>query len=588
MASGLEVAGVVLGAIPMLIDALNLYSDLSKLRTEPAFGDIVLHILMLKDCVIVLETMRNDEMTEALETAVAESVKVGMELIERQKAKQGRARYVAAIGSPKFEDARLKFKESVTILQSLTQSLQLRKLLAEQDGSRINPEVPKAVRGIVNFRKPSHETCSMSPDDRPSLLSQRTFDTAKAGSIADVVSLADEVATRAFRNGTYFGKDLSIETGTVVILPKHSSEDRPSYVPILAKYDTGADGNFISINFVRHHDLVDRLVEIQEDGSVETVFYGLDGHEYRITHTVTLHWCSATMNKIRHTLFHVAEEVPYDLLLGNDFIMENRVLNPQRVGLPLRSKRKTQGPAPSRPEEARRKVEHERAAADEALRARQEDRHKRALEKETRKLLKEQTSASAMMSPATPSSASSSVSSNTHSVANIPRQFTILHILKPSMASQLLQPPRRQHLPSVQNNRFAINMPGRPATQIHHRSRDILRPPHPSIRALLSQLRLPTLRIHNPRRHLAHEEPRRNPIDQHVPWPQLNRQIARQMQHRGFARRVRERADTARRADADAGHAARDDDAGRVVQGGARGQEGRESGSLVVYPNLVI
>ncbi|KAF3004795.1 hypothetical protein E8E13_002947 [Curvularia kusanoi] len=387
-----ELAGLTFGTLPLITQATKVFSTLSKMKNGPTFEDIVLHVLMLQDCVIVLRTIRDDEMTEAMKTATAEIVKVGMKLIERQShLKQSRVKYVAAIASQQFEDARLKFKESVTVLQSLTQSLQLRRLLAERDARQLDLQMTKAAPGYDDHKSLNLKGQSEPHDDRYSVFSQRTFNTATAGSIADVVSLADEIATRAVRNGTYFGNDLSIETGTVVILPKHQPKERPRHVPIVAKYDTGADGNFISIDFLRQHHLEDRLVEIQEDGSVETIFVGLDGHEYHITHTITLHWCSATMNKIRHTLFHVAEEVPYDLLLGNGFIMENRILDPQHQIT----------------EESRRKSEHQKAAADEVLRARLEDKRKRALEKETRKLLKEQTSMSAMITPATHSSTGS-------------------------------------------------------------------------------------------------------------------------------------------------------------------------------------
>lgn len=42
------------------------------------------------------------------------------------------------------------------------------------------------------------------------------------------------------------------------------------------------------------------------------------------------------MHKVRKTLFHVVDEVGYDLLLGDDFIMENKVFNTPRSALPLR------------------------------------------------------------------------------------------------------------------------------------------------------------------------------------------------------------------------------------------------------------
>lgn len=154
--------------------------------------------------------------------------------------------------------------------------------------------------------------------------------------------MAEKIANQALRNGSYSRSDPSLDTGTAVVV----RDERPNCIPVRAKHDTAADANFIAISFIRPCGLGDLLIKIEEGGTVENVFYGLGGHEYRLTHTITLHWCWATMLKVRHTLFHFAKEVLHKLVLGNDFILENRVLNPQRVGLPLRSKRKTQGQAP--------------------------------------------------------------------------------------------------------------------------------------------------------------------------------------------------------------------------------------------------
>lgn len=175
--------------------------------------------------------------------------------------------------------------------------------------------------------------------DRQSILTQTSTATTKTQMTADVSTLADEIATRAVARGVHFGTDPSLTVGTIAV----THTNPPRYIPVRVKYDTGSDVNIISKEFAMEHDLGDLLNEIEGGGSQEDILLGLDDHEYRVRFTITLSWCAATMHKMRKTKFHVTDQLPYDLLLGNDFIQENSVLYVPRPALPLRLKRKTKG-----------------------------------------------------------------------------------------------------------------------------------------------------------------------------------------------------------------------------------------------------
>ncbi|KAG9671318.1 hypothetical protein KCU99_g5701, partial [Aureobasidium melanogenum] len=181
--------------------------------------------------------------------------------------------------------------------------------------------------------------------------------------------------------------DPSITDSTITVI----HEDKPRYIAARAKYDTGSDVNFTSSAFVVENGLSPLLEELDHS----EIFVGLNDQEYHVKHTVVLHWCAATMHKARTTTFFVADEVPYDILLGNEFIIRNRVFEPQRTVLALRYKHRS---AAQREEEERRNRDHEMLATLEQQRTRAEDALKRAQEREAKKKAKLQTSASSMCS----------------------------------------------------------------------------------------------------------------------------------------------------------------------------------------------
>ncbi|KAI6822486.1 hypothetical protein KC340_g12273 [Hortaea werneckii] len=129
----------------------------------------------------------------------------------------------------------------------------------------------------------------------------------------------------------------SLVMGTIAV----THESKPRYVPVRAKYDTGADVNFMPITFLEKHGLSSMQEELAEETPGDNVFIGLNNEEYPVRSTVTLHWCASNMHRMRTTKFHVANDMPFDMLLGDPFIQENKTFDPQRVALPLRRKHRS-------------------------------------------------------------------------------------------------------------------------------------------------------------------------------------------------------------------------------------------------------
>ncbi|THW88996.1 hypothetical protein D6D15_05575 [Aureobasidium pullulans] len=181
------------------------------------------------------------------------------------------------------------------------------------------------------------------------------------------------------------GIDLSITDSTITV----THEDKPRYISARAKYDTGSEVNFTSSEFVTENGLTPLLNRLKDP----EIFVGLNNQEYHVKHTIVLHWCGSRMHKVRTTTFFVADEVPYDILLGNEFILRNRVFDPQRAALALRHKYRHSA---QREDDEKQRQQHQALAAQEHQRTRAEDARQRALEREAKKAAKLQTSASSM------------------------------------------------------------------------------------------------------------------------------------------------------------------------------------------------
>lgn len=154
---------------------------------------------------------------------------------------------------------------------------------------------------------------------------------------ADAVAIRRELLLKDIASDLVSSASPSLVMGTIAV----AHESKPRYVPVKAKYDTGADVNFMPIAFLEKHGLSSMQEELVEETPGDNVFIGLNNEEYIVLSTVTLHWCASNMHRMRKTKFHVANDMPFDMLLGDPFIQENRTFDPQRIALPLRRKHRS-------------------------------------------------------------------------------------------------------------------------------------------------------------------------------------------------------------------------------------------------------
>jgi hypothetical protein len=196
----------------------------------------------------------------------------------------------------------------------------------------------------------------------------------------------------------------------------------PNSIAIRAKYDTGCDVNFIPKSFVEDHGLTKFMTLLGgEDARSEgQVLVGLNNQEHVIYHDTTLRWCADNMHQVRTTKFHVADSLPYEMVLGDPFILENRYsIQSQRlcrwggrdIGASVSHERICSGNIPKvdnidadKPE-ADKQEEEERASIrirseeDGRQRIKLEDAEKRARARQARLMARSQISTPSMTLP---------------------------------------------------------------------------------------------------------------------------------------------------------------------------------------------
>lgn len=214
-------------------------------------------------------------------------------------------------------------------------SFLLRTLLESKNDQQIGTE--KQLLEYISRHERSYPEGSVR-SGRSFDLERATFftvrqESTRQESVADVVTLAEKVVTQTIAKGISFDSNPSLTFGTIALTHKA----QPRYVPVRAKYDTGSDVNLVPAELIVSNDLSSLLVE-EED-----TFIGLNNQEYHTCHTITLKWCTVNMHKMRTTKFHVTGDSPFDMVLGDPFIQENAVFDPQRVALPLRRKHRGSG-----------------------------------------------------------------------------------------------------------------------------------------------------------------------------------------------------------------------------------------------------
>ncbi|KAF2725247.1 hypothetical protein K431DRAFT_290929 [Polychaeton citri CBS 116435] len=352
---------------------------------------------ILEDCVRDIRTAGEEVLTPAIVEATRHCVQLGQDLASRQERfVDSSARKIIAYVLAPWEKLQAQYKEfgdSVTLIHNLTQGLILRKLHHDQEKLLMRSfEHESLMRMIVDeYTRRKSRLWNRNPGDLESMASGAGSFTTDRESLADIVTLADEVVTKSMARGTNFDNNPSMVLGTITV----THESKPRFVPVRAKYDTGADANFIPSAFVKAHGLSSLLEELLEDGSHSNLFIGLNNEEFYIQHTITLQWCASTMHRVRTTKFHVADDLPYDMLLGDPFIQENRIFDPQRVALPLRRRRRNSA---QRAEEELLNAANEAKEAEELQRTRLEDKRQRDLMREANRLGRSHTSASSMIS----------------------------------------------------------------------------------------------------------------------------------------------------------------------------------------------
>lgn len=144
------------------------------------------------------------------------------------------------------------------------------------------------------------------------------------------------------------------------------------------------------------------------------------------------------------------------------------------------------------------------------------------------------------------------------------------------MITSTIQLPVRPQGSSIERNRLPVHIRTRPARQIHHDARDVLRLPEPPQRVLPRKLIRPARQLQQPVGHLAREEAGRDGVDRDVSRTELDGQVASQVQDGRLAGRVPVRSLLPQRPDAQTGHARGDEHTARVLRARGLAQQRRE------------
>ncbi|KAG4441731.1 hypothetical protein IFR05_002774 [Cadophora sp. M221] len=105
--------------------------------------------------------------------------------------------------------------------------------------------------------------------------------------------------------------------------------DKPLFYPARAKYDTGCPDCLISEGVIRKFDLENCLESLE----TERQYIGLGNVEVISKSQVHLNWSANNETVSRRNSFYVVADSPFELLLGEDFMMAN---SPPLPALPIR------------------------------------------------------------------------------------------------------------------------------------------------------------------------------------------------------------------------------------------------------------
>lgn len=183
------------------------------------------------------------------------------------------------------------------------------------------------LRGVCHHFESGNNTFG----DEKSPQSEWNFTNPYEPSLVGRGSIVDMTNAATVQPGQVVENDSTMILGTITVV----HEAAPRYVPFRAKYDSGSEENFVSLAFVQEHGLTSLLQEVPDGEQDHFTFIVLNDVEVQARHTLTLHLCPSNMRRMRKTLFHVVDEVPYDLLIGEPFITANNVWDRARPVLHL-------------------------------------------------------------------------------------------------------------------------------------------------------------------------------------------------------------------------------------------------------------
>lgn len=106
----------------------------------------------------------------------------------------------------------------------------------------------------------------------------------------------------------------------LIVLPLHGHG--PLAFPARGKMDCAGDTNVVAKEVVEAAGLLGQLKDV-EDSENSVGFHSLNGNVFSPTKQIQIYWRLPNDRKARTTMFYVAEQSPYQLLFGQNWIEGN-------------------------------------------------------------------------------------------------------------------------------------------------------------------------------------------------------------------------------------------------------------------------
>ncbi|KAG9556939.1 hypothetical protein KCU71_g11190, partial [Aureobasidium melanogenum] len=321
-----EPAGLTMAVLAFTGPFYNAASACDSVDHADLLREYSMYMKVLEGCVSS-NSFRAKNPPSVISNALDRCTDLGEELVCQQVGSSLRVPVAWDKLEAKFDG----FRRSVMLLHELIQDLTLNDLLERQKELVLASQKQAIVHYADHVQGPGW--LSSFSDAFANKLSQVSM-----ADLEHTVTFAEGIIARSVERGMQFDNDPSEPVGTIIA----THEGKPRYVPVKAKYDTGSEANFIAAGFLKEHNLSALLQKLPKDDW----FRGMNECRYPVTYTITLDWCASTMNKVRKTQFYVVEEVPFDIIIGNPFILDNRVFQQSKVALPCRYEHLSAGKYP--------------------------------------------------------------------------------------------------------------------------------------------------------------------------------------------------------------------------------------------------